>query len=137
MAAILDASLQAQYSIINSVRKCYPLMGWVPSCVGQWVSITSISAPFLFLHFFYTGKFWVKTVRWCLHPSMGVPSNYWMGLLKYSIPTVGILAKVIHLESWQCSSSLPCGTSEMFPSMPHPSSGIFPFIFLVICVSLH
>ena len=77
---MLGSCLQAQQSIINSVRDwCLP-MGWVSSWAGHWLAIPSASAPFLSLHFLLTGKIWGKKFCGCIGvpiPPLGVLPGYW------------------------------------------------------------
>lgn len=108
--ATLDSCLQTQHRISNSVRDWCQLMGGIPSWAGYWLdspSVWSILAPSFLLD---RSDLQSKSllVVWCHHSSNGDPIWILEVVSSCSItPLLGILTKVISIESWD---------------LPHPRS---------------
>jgi len=71
--AILDSCLQVQHSISNSVKPWCPTLRWIRNWARHWMAFPSVSAPFLCLHFFYTGIILGQNFE----GSLVVPSLHW------------------------------------------------------------
>lgn len=113
-------------------------MGWIPCWVGHWVAFLSDSAPFLSIHFLWTGtilgqKIWQSVGN--PFPTLEALSPGG-GLFEFPFPTVGILAKVI--PHWVLKVSHPQGLWYFLegPLIPLSRECIFPFVLLTLWGSL-
>lgn len=129
-AAIPGACLQAQHSIINTMRYwCLP-MGWVSKWAGHWLAFPLVFASSVFL------QFWVKSlVGGLVFPSFHWGSCVataggffrWDTLLGISDKVTCMVGDILgsprnpgwwRLQSWFCSwRSFPCCWTQIF--LPH------------------
>lgn len=104
----LGSCLQAQQSIINNVRVCWPLLGWIPHCSCHYSAFPSVSAPLLFMYTFRKEQFCIKNLDgWLVSPSLhwGPCITPGDGLLRFHL-----LLLVIYMGSREPLSTQVSGT---------------------------
>jgi hypothetical protein len=124
---MLGSCLQVQHSISNSVRVWCPPIGWIRSCAGHWLAIPSVSASFLFLHFFLTGTILDQIFK----VGLVSPSLHWEpclttrnSLFRFHLP-LGISVKVTHIELWELLTFQVSGTFSPHSHLPPLSAKYF------------
>jgi hypothetical protein len=119
---MLGSCLQAQQSIICSVRDWLSYMGCMSSWVSHWLAIPSIFIP---AHLVGRTNFGSQICWWVVVslPPLEVPPGYRRWPLQSLYPLlVGVSARVTHPHRLPGTSSFP--GHQLFPKMPLPSTAV-------------